>query len=135
MKIKSLLLLLMALMTGCSKTAAPKTFSSFDKSSGGVSMAPHSVRFQDADLTQVLALYQDLSGRSVILSLRVPTGIKITFDNATLLSRVETLQSIDNLMAAQGIVMVYLGAKFVKVVSVAEAASESGPVIELPPDQ
>jgi type II secretory pathway component GspD/PulD (secretin) len=136
MKTKSILLLAMMLAFGCSKTAAPKTFSSFDKpTTADAPVAPHGIRFQDADLTQVLAIYQDLSGRSVILSPRVPTGIKITFDNATPLSRVETLQAIDNLMAAQGIVMVYLGNKFVKVVSAAEVPSESGPVIDLPPDQ
>jgi len=131
----SVLLLALALMAGCGKSSQPKTFSSFDKSSDGASMAPHTIRYQQADLAQVLALYQDLSGRSVILSPRVPTGIKITFDNTTQLSRVEALQAIDNLMAAQGIVMVYLGSKFVKVVTAGEAPSESGPVIDLPPDQ
>lgn len=93
------------------------------------------IHFQEADVSQVLAVYQELSGRSLIRSPRVPMSIKITFENVTPLSRVEVLQALDNVFAANGIVMVYLGTKYVKVISAVEAASETGPVVELPPEQ
>lgn len=97
-------------------------------------MPAGSVRFEAVDLAQVLKLYQDVSGRSIIRSPNVPE-VKVTFENATPLTRVELLQALDNVLAANGIAMVYLGTKYVKAVSAAQAATEAGPVIELPPDQ
>jgi type II secretory pathway component GspD/PulD (secretin) len=137
-------LLALMLVTACNKHArsapesapGPKTYSSFDASSGtNASFPPHSIRFVQADLEQVLALYQEVSGRSLIRSPRVPMTTKITFDSATPLTRVEALQALDNVFAANGIVMVYFGTQYVKVIAPPEASSETGPVIELPPER
>ena len=146
MKIKSLtgLLLALALVTGCNRRSGtgssslpgPRTFSSFDTSSKAeASIGARSILFQQADITNAFALYQELSGRSLILSPALPTAIKITFENTTPLSRVEALQALDNVFAANGIVMVYLGTKFVKVVPLAAAPLECPPIVELPWDQ
>jgi len=146
MKIISLtgLLLALVLVTGCNRRSGanssaspgPKTFSSFDMP--GKSEAPigaHSILYRQADITNAFALYQELSGRSLILSPALTMNTKITFENETPLSRVEALQALDNVFAANGIVMVYLGTKFVKVVPLAAAASECPPIVELSPDQ
>jgi general secretion pathway protein D len=93
-----------------------------------------SVRFESAELAQVLKLYQEVSGRSIIRSPNVPE-IKVTFENVTPLTRVELLQALDNVLAANNIAMVYLGTKYVKAVPAAQAAQEPGPVVELSPNQ
>ena len=113
----------------------PLTLSSFDISRRNeTSMPPGSVRFEAAELAQVLKLYQEVAGRSVIRSPNVP-DVKVTFENATPLTRVELLQALDNVLAANQIVMVYLGTKYVKVIPAAQAPIEPAPVVELPPDQ
>jgi type II secretory pathway component GspD/PulD (secretin) len=48
------------------------------------------------------------------------------------MSPVEALQVIDTLLAENGIVMVYLGTQYVKVVPAATAGTEAGPVLEVP---
>jgi|ERR1043166_728169 type II secretory pathway component GspD/PulD (secretin) len=139
------------LATGCDKRSArssiiaagPPTFSSFDQStpsgtpSGGAPapLPAHAIRFVDVDIAPVLALYQEISGRSVIRSASLPTTNQFTFDNATPLTRVEALQALDNVLAANNVVMVYLGTKYVKAVPAREAHLEPGPVIDLPPEQ
>ncbi len=136
------LLLTLTFVAACNKRSGsgpesapgPKTYSSFDTTSGTNAPLPaHSIHFVQADLEQVLAVYQELSGRSIIRSPAVPP-IKITFDNATPLTRVEALQALDNVLAANKIVMVYFGTKYVKVILAGEVSSESGPVVELPPE-
>jgi type II secretory pathway component GspD/PulD (secretin) len=138
------LLLTLTLVTACNKPSGqvpepaptPKTFSSFDvRNDTATAVAPHMVRFLETDVGQVLALYQELSGRSLIRSPQVPMTTKITFDNQTALTRTEALQALDNVLAANGIVMVYFGTKYVKVMTLREVTSETGPVVELPPDR
>ena len=140
----TLLLLALLAVVGCrpkgiadNKRGAkePLTLSSFDVSRRNeTSMPPGSVRFEAVDLAQVLKLYQEVAGRSVIRSPNVP-DIKVTFENATPLTRVELLQALDNVLAANNIAMVYLGTQYVKAVPAAQAPQEPGPVVELPPDQ
>ena len=124
---------------GCSDSPPlkkPRTYSSFDTSSGTNAPIPaRSIRFMDADISQVLSLYQELSGRSLIRSPQVPVAVKITFENATPLTRVEALQALDNVFAMQNVTMVYLGEEYVKVVPSALAASEPGPMITRPASQ
>jgi type II secretory pathway component GspD/PulD (secretin) len=138
------LLLTLTLVTACNKRSGsvpepapkPKTFSSFDVGSDtATAFPPHAIRFVEADAGQVLAFYQELSGRSLIRSPRVPMTTKITFDNQTSLTRTEALQALDNVLSANGIVMVYFGTQYVKVIAPSEVISETGPVIELPPDR
>ena len=117
--------------------ASMRTFSSFDApdaASDEVVLQTGMLSFSNADLSQVLPIYQDLSGRSVIYGAALPHA-KISFTSQTALSRREALQALDTVLAQNGIIMIYLGTKLVKAVPAAQAASEAAPVIELPPEQ
>ncbi|HTD65702.1 MAG TPA: hypothetical protein VK846_04115 [Candidatus Limnocylindria bacterium] len=131
-------LLLLVVIPACTRNSeshsGPRTFSSFDTSSG-TNLPAHTMRFVEVDLAQVLSIYQELSGRSIIRSPMLPMTTKITFDNATSLTRVEALQALDTILAANNVVMVCLGTKYVKAVTTKELPGETGPVVELPPDQ
>ena len=92
------------------------------------------IKFEQASLSQVLSLYADVSGRSVILGANLPE-VKITFSNQTSMGAVEVLQALDTVFAAQGCTTVVLGTQYVKIVSAKDASAEPGPIVELRPDQ
>ena len=115
------------------RDAASKTFSSFDRVPNAKrEIGPGGIIFNDADVRQVFELYQEVSGRSLIYSGQVPKNAKVTFRNATALTRAETLQALDTILAAHGIVMVYNGTQFVKVCAAAEAPTEVPPSLDTP---
>ena len=117
------------------RKAASRTFSSFDPPSPGEKLTPaQGIKFDQADLAQVLKLYAEISGRSIIPAGNLP-DVKFTFSNQTPMSTVEILQALDTLLAAQGVTTVFLGTQYVKVVPAREAHLEPGPVVELQPDQ
>jgi type II secretory pathway component GspD/PulD (secretin) len=117
------------------RIATTHTFSSFDPPTPGEKSLPaQTIKFEQADLAQVLNLYAEISGRSVIRGENVPEA-KITFSNQTPMNSVEVLQALDTVLAAQGITTVILGTQFVKIVSEKDAAKEAVPVIELQPNQ
>jgi len=117
------------------RVAGARTFSSFDPPSQGEKLTPaRAIKFEQAELAQVLNLYAETSGRSVIRGANVPE-VKVTFSNQTPMSAVELLQALDTVLAAQGVTMVFLGTQYVKAVSAKEAHLEAGPVIELEPSQ
>ncbi len=124
-------------LAGCCTTPQagpqPKTFSSFDIPTRGAGKKPlevGAINFQNADLEQVFCIYQELSHRTVIRgSLLGPT---ITVRSQTPLTRVQALQLLDTVLAANGIAMVLAGDTAVKAVPVAMAATESPPEITLP---
>jgi type II secretory pathway component GspD/PulD (secretin) len=133
------------LATGCDRNppdpgsalraAGTPTYSSFDPASPGEkSFPPHSIDFDQADLAQVLKLYAEISGRSVIRGEDLPDG-KFTFSNQTPMRTVEALQALDTVLASHHIVAVAQGAQYVNVVSEGKAREEAGPVVQLPPDQ
>ena len=126
---------LVACCTGPQAGAPKKTFSSFDipaRGAGKEQLVAGSINFQNADLLQVLDIYQQLSGRSVIRgSLPTPT---ISVRSQTALTRVEALQLLDTVLAANDIAMVLVGDTAVKAVPAAQAASEAPPEITLPVD-
>jgi len=97
-------------------------------------MPAQRIKFEQAELAQVLSLYAEVSGRSVIRGENLP-DVKITFFNQTPMSAVEVLQALDTVLAAQGITTVFLGTQYVKVVPSKEAHLEPGPIVELHPDQ
>ena len=97
-------------------------------------MARGAISFEKADIAEVLKLYQDLSHRSVIRGMSVPS-LAISFVNETSLTAVEALQALDTVLAANGITMVYLGGRYVKAVTSKEAPAEAAPVIELAAEQ
>jgi general secretion pathway protein D len=124
-------------LTGCCTnppaSAQKRTFSSFDipaRGAGKEVTAAGTFDFQNADLEQVLAIYQELSGRTVIRgSLPRPT---ITVRNQTPLTRIQALQLLDTVLAQNGIAMVLAGETAVKAVPQSMAAAEAPPEITLP---
>ena len=115
----------------------PRTFSSLDRPdarSHQEVLNKGSLRFEEADMLQVLKVYQELSGRAVVRANPLP-AVNISFENETPLNRQEALQALDTVLAANGITMIPLGTKFVKAVPSEKAATEAAPVIDLPPDQ
>lgn len=110
-----------------------RTWSSFDiptSRAGQPDIAPGMINFQNADLLQVLAIYQELSCRTVIHGmLPAPT---ISVRNQTPLNRVQALQLLDTALAANGIAMVLAGDTAVKAVPAAQAITEAPPNITLP---
>lgn len=139
-----LTLLALAIAAGCGRqrpdaASAPGTGaltrSSFDRPASTDRVFPaHGIKLVEAGLDQVLALYADISGRSIIRGAKVPDA-KFTFSNQTPMGVVEVLRAFDTLLAAQGITTVLLGTRYVKVVPAKDAASEPGPLIELPPKE
>lgn len=112
-----------------------RTFSSFDRpdATDGVMLDRGALRFEEAELSQVLEVYQKLSGRTVIRS-PLPNA-RITIVNETPLARHEALQALDTILAQNNVTMIPFGTKFVKAVPVGQAPTEPAPVIELPADQ
>jgi hypothetical protein len=117
------------------RKAGAHTFSSFDPPTPGEKQIPaRAIKFEQAELSQVLDLYAETSGRSIIRAGNLP-NLKITFFNQTQMTAVELLQALDTVFAAQGLAMVYIGTQYVKVVPEGVAHMEAGPVVELQPDQ
>ena len=117
-------------------TGESRTFSSFDRpdaAAGGVMLEQGALRLEDVELSQVLDIYQKLSGRTVIRS-PLPNP-RITLVNQTPLARHEALQALDTILAQNGVTMILIGTKFVKAVPAGQAPTEPAPVIELPADQ
>src|SRR5260370_32226604 len=115
-KLVSLTGLLCLGLVGCTSTsgtqptakAGPRTFSSFDVVSGRTGpkeFEPGALNFQNTDLLQVLAVYQEISGRTVIRPATLPAPT-ISVRNQTPLSRVQALQLLDTVLAQNGIAMV-----------------------------
>jgi len=114
-----------------------ETFSSFDPPGGRYEkqlLPANRLKFEQAELPQVLQLYQELSHRTVVRSAGLPS-ISISIQNETPLTRREALQLLDTLLAQNGVIMIPLGTKFVKAVPSAQASTEGAPVIELPAEQ
>lgn len=111
-----------------------QTFSSFDVPESRAAQGEYlagTLNFQNAELMQVLAIYQEISKRTVIRPSTLPAPT-ISLRNQTPLSRVQTLQLLDSVLAVNGIAMVLSGDTAVKAVPVAQAAQESPPEIDLP---
>jgi general secretion pathway protein D len=78
------------------------------------------INFPATDLNQVLQIYAELVGRTVLrpTSLPAPT---ITLKTQTPLTRREAIQAFDAVLALNGIAMVNVGDKFVKAVGTGQA--------------
>lgn len=118
-----------------SRANATGTLSSFDPPRRGEKLtAAHAVKFDQADLEQVMSLYAEISGRSVIRGTSLP-AVKVTFSNQAPMRSVEVLQALDTVLAAQGITTVFLGTQYIKFCVPREATTEPAPVVNLPADQ
>lgn len=100
----------------------------------GETFPPGLLKFDDADLTQVLNTYRELSGRSIVRSSALPHA-KISLETRTPLTRIEALQTLDSVLAQNGIVMIPQGTKHVKAVAKQAAPQESPPLVNLPREQ
>ncbi len=85
-----------------------------------------SLNFQDAPVDQILALYSELKGRSMI---RAP-GINatITLRSAFKLTEDEVCQAIESVLALNNITLVPFGDKFFKVIQPPSARQEGLPI-------
>ena len=113
------------------------SFSSFDPPRGAAATLQFEtgmLKLDDADVEQVLHLYQEVSARTVIRSPKLPL-VKISLHNQTPLTRVETLQLLDTTLVQNGITMVLQGDLSVKAVPNGQATSETPPTIDLGPDE
>src|SRR5678816_764105 len=95
---------------------------------------PGMLKFNDAELSQVLDIYQELSNRTIVRAGNLPNA-KITLTSQTRLTHREALQTLDTVLAANGIVMIPMGPQHMKAVLAAQASMEGAPLVELPPDQ
>lgn len=121
---------------GCATMPAKpvkQTYSSFDLPSEHVpsdKAANGCINFEGVPLEQVLKIYETLSGRTVIHG-PLPS-VSITLRTQTPLSRIETLQMFDTVLAQNGIAMVLAGELAAKAVPANQAVAESPPEIMLP---
>jgi hypothetical protein len=86
---------------------------------GEPAVATPALHFKSADLTQVLEIYQTLSGRTVLRPASLPeAGISIR--TQTELTRAEAVQALDSILSANGIATRPRGDKFVFVVQTSQ---------------
>jgi len=92
------------------------------------------INFPATDLNQVLQIYAELVGRTVLrpTSLPAPT---ITLKTQTPLSKREAVQAFDAVLALNGIAVVNVGDKFVKVVPAGQAGQIGAPFSRTATDQ
>ena len=87
-------------------------------------LEPGMIKFQDSDLLQVLDIYQDLTGRTIIRPTSLP-ATKISVRSQTPLTRKEAVSLLDTVLAMNGITMIPQGTKFVKAVVEGQAAPQA----------
>jgi general secretion pathway protein D len=80
------------------------------------------INFQSADLNQVLEVYSMYVGRTLLRPASLPAG-QIVLKTLTPLTKSEVIQALQAVLALNGIAVVNIGDKFVKVLPVAEANS------------
>ena len=73
---------------------------------------PGFIKFSDADLVQVLEIYQELTGRTVLKPNSLP-ATKINIRSQTQLTRREAIQALDSILSLNQITMIPQGDKFV----------------------
>ena len=92
---------------------------------------PGLLKFSDADITPILEIYQELTGRTVLKAPSLPAA-KITFKTQTPLTRSEAIGALETILAMNQITMVPQGTKFVKAVPQAQAFQEAKEFDDMP---
>jgi general secretion pathway protein D len=87
---------------------------------------PGMIKFQQADLSQVLDLYSEWVGRTILRPSTLPAPT-ITLTSKTPLTKKEAVQALDAVLALNGIAMVNVGEKFVKAVPEATGNTAGAP--------
>ena len=93
------------------------------------------IKFRGAPLEQVLQIYAEYVNRTLLYPATLNLQQQITLVNQTPLSRTEVIQALDAVLALNGISLVKIGDKFVKVVPQAQAVQEGGPTDSRKPDE
>jgi len=90
----------------------------------GSAMIPEKViNLQVAPIEQVLSVYAELTGRTVLRPTALPAA-SITLKNQQELSREEAIQALESVLALNGITMIDVGDKFVSAVPTQQALTE-----------
>ncbi|HZR20338.1 MAG TPA: secretin N-terminal domain-containing protein [Verrucomicrobiae bacterium] len=120
--------------TATEATAAPVPAASSTNMPPDETLPAGTINFPATDLNQVLQIYAELVGRTVLrpTSLPAPT---ITLKTQTPLTRREAIQAFDAVLALNGIAVVNVGDKFVKVVPTAQAGQIGAPFNKEKPEQ
>jgi len=84
------------------------------------------INFPATDLNQVLQIYSELVGRTVLRPTTLPAPT-ITLKTQTPLTRKEAIQAFDAVLALNGIATVNVGDKFVKVIATTQAGNVGAP--------
>jgi general secretion pathway protein D len=92
------------------------------------------INFPATDLNQVLKIYAELVNRTVLRPTALPAPT-ITLVTQTPLTKREAKQAFDAVLALNGIAMIDVGDKFVKVVPTAQAGQVGAPFSKQPIDQ
>ncbi len=87
------------------------------------------INFQSADVNQVLEIYAQLVNRTLLRPASLPAGT-IVLKTQTPLTKKEVIEALQAVLGLNGITMVPIGDKFVKVVPVAEAGAAGGSLDE-----
>ncbi|MFM2082468.1 MAG: putative ral secretion pathway protein, partial [Verrucomicrobiota bacterium] len=88
------------------------------------------IRFQAMPLEQVLDIYGELVGRTLLRPSSLPAA-SITIRAQTDLTRAEALAALDSVLGMNGIATIPFGEKFMKVVPTTSVNTEGAPVNEL----
>jgi general secretion pathway protein D len=91
------------------------------------------INFQGVDASQVLEIYSQFVGRTLLQG-NVPAS-KITLKTQTPLTKTETIQALQAVLALNGIAVVNIGDKFVKVGPTAEANTFGAELNDSPVDK
>lgn len=84
------------------------------------------IDFKAVDLDQVLIIYSQLVGRTILRPTALPAPV-ITLKTATALTKKEAIQALDAVLALNGIAMINIGDKFVKAVQQTAAGQQGAP--------
>ncbi|MBU1694789.1 MAG: type II secretion system secretin GspD [Verrucomicrobia bacterium] len=79
--------------------------------------------FRDAPIDQVVTFYSEVTGRTLLRSQGLPGG-NITLKGQTRLTQREALEAIESVLAMNGVSLVPMGDKFLKVVPISNARGE-----------
>ncbi|HOB97820.1 MAG TPA: hypothetical protein PKM43_03615 [Verrucomicrobiota bacterium] len=90
----------------------------------GSSMIPEKViNLQVAPIEQVLSVYAELTGRTVLRPTALPAA-SVTLKNQQELTREEAIQALESVLGLNGITMIDVGDKFVSAVPTQQALTE-----------
>ncbi len=92
------------------------------------------INFKGVDLPQVLEIYAQYVGKTLLRVASLPAA-PIFLTTQTDLTKREVIQALDGVLALNGIAIVPVGEKFLKVVQQATAGQEGEAFSKVPPDQ